>query len=961
MPSRARSALYPLTLATAAALTAAAGCSSAAPPGPELTSTTQQALTPWTPGPALITRLQILGRLPLTARKLAGMAYFKDLPPQNGLAPSMSLGLVLNDGLFYSQGFGLTLTGQEPTGDTLYRIGSLTKLFTAAAVLKYIEDHPSVSLADPVMQYYIPVATAPLPADRNGQNYPSGVPAACDSPDGGEPCDVRMRIRDLISHTAGIPASQIPWGQTKAQFDGLVAVVPLDFYPGFNREYSNADFEAAGRLLETLSGENYDAYLKQAILTPLGMTRTVFDWRNLGSTTTAAGLAPGFNEASTPQFTGQNVKYTFAPPDIFKDQEPMWAAGGLYSTVADMAKFIQMELSSNGVNQQAYPLTTADLSKSQLELLPAWIPPSPNNPCVPCAAAGTSSASLSAAECGAAWYLQYTPPTGYGVLGNWVAMAGDVSGYGAPIDLAPSITLGQGVSPVGIGVIGMLSSNPDVDSTGQVSNSHANAKFNMVSQLETDAAQAVATAEQWTNDALPSVVEGLMSVINNWDGTTQAMTQLFSPTLVTRFQGALPWALASYSSTYGTCNTFTVQRINSATSATVTLVCAHGNLPIAIASSPSMPFQVTGFSVPSTTASAPGTLGLEDGIAIVGGNGTTIPVATSNGDGTWNSSSGTETSGDTGFTVYATQGSTPVRGDFDGDGLPDLALTGGSGWNTIPVAFGNVNGTFHGTNGHVTSGYPLFTTVAAQGGAKPVPGDFDGDGYSDVALTGGFYWNTIPVAFSNGDGTFRATNYGITSGDSSFPGLASSGAPPVWGDFNDDHKSDIVIVGGGWNFLPVAYSNGDGTFTAARATVNEITPFLSLTTQTGVQPVAGDFDGNGYWDIGLVGASAIHVAFGQAGAKFNAVTCTMSGDTNFPVYATQPGAKPVAGDFDGDGRWDIALTGGTAGWNTMPVAFSTSVGQSCTLKGTNQGASDGTGTAFPVDAAKAGARPVSMR
>jgi hypothetical protein len=101
-------------------------------------------------------------------------------------------------------------------------------------------------------------------------------------------------------------------------------------------------------------------------------------------------------------------------------------------------------------------------------------------------------------------------------------------------------------------------------------------------------------------------------------------------------------------------------------------------------------------------------------------------------------------------------GAKPVAGDFNGDGRGDLALTGGIGWSTLPIAFSHGDGSFRVTNSAVDN----LPGWAQAGGAKPVAGDFNGDGRGDLALTGGIGWSTLPIAFSHGDGSFRVTNSG---------------------------------------------------------------------------------------------------------------------------------------------------------------------------------------------------------
>ncbi len=100
-------------------------------------------------------------------------------------------------------------------------------------------------------------------------------------------------------------------------------------------------------------------------------------------------------------------------------------------------------------------------------------------------------------------------------------------------------------------------------------------------------------------------------------------------------------------------------------------------------------------------------------------------------------------------------GDTVLGTDFNGDGKSDIAITGPNGWGSVPVAFSNGAGSFAVTNLAISN----FASWAATSGAKVISGDFDGDGRTDLALIGPSGWSTIPVALSNGNGSFRVSNY----------------------------------------------------------------------------------------------------------------------------------------------------------------------------------------------------------
>src|SRR5256714_1279887 len=164
-----------------------------------------------------------------------------------------------------------------------------------------------------------------------------------------------------------------------------------------------------------------------------------------------------------------------------------------------------------------------------------------------------------------------------------------------------------------------------------------------------------------------------------------------------------------------------------------------------------------------------------------------------------------------------------VVGDFNGDGRTDLALTGGSGWTTLPVAFSNGDGTFNITNLPIANLAGWATTPKV----KALTGDFNGDGKTDVALTGRSGWTTLPVAFSNGDGTFNVTNLPITN----FAGWATTAnVKALVGDFNGDGKTDVALTGpSGWTTLPVAFSNGNGTFNVTNLPIPNFSAWAATT------------------------------------------------------------------------------------------------------------------------------------
>lgn len=225
--------------------------------------------------------------------------------------------------IVYEGGFGLANREHNVpnTAATKFRLGSVTKPLTAMAIM-LLQERGKVSVTDPVSKHLT------------------------DTPETWRD----ITIHHLLTHTSGIPNyTEFPDLETMLRTLRMPATVdqvidsfrekPLDFQPGKEFSYSNSGYIVLGKIIEIASGQSYEAFMREAIFGPLGMKDTGYD----RSEVILPGRAQGY------QGRGDNVEN--AP---FMDMSWPYAAGGIYSTVRDMARWFQALSEEKLLSDESY-------------------------------------------------------------------------------------------------------------------------------------------------------------------------------------------------------------------------------------------------------------------------------------------------------------------------------------------------------------------------------------------------------------------------------------------------------------------------------------------------------------------------------------------------------------------------------------------------------------------------------
>jgi D-alanyl-D-alanine-carboxypeptidase/D-alanyl-D-alanine-endopeptidase len=229
--------------------------------------------------------------------------------------PGMVWGIVRDGRLVHVKGAGVqdVATKRPVNADTLFRIASMTKAFTALSILR-LRDEGKLALDAPV-DTYVP--------ELKGWKYPTE-----DSP--------KIRVRDLLTHTAGFVTDD-PWGdrQTPLSEEDFTRLlrdgVPFTRPPAIAMEYSNLGYALLGRIVANVSGQPYKDVVGQSLFTPLGMASTGYD----------VAAAPA--ERRAPGYRWEDHAWKLEPTMA---HGAFGAMGGIQTSAADYAKWVAFLLSA---------------------------------------------------------------------------------------------------------------------------------------------------------------------------------------------------------------------------------------------------------------------------------------------------------------------------------------------------------------------------------------------------------------------------------------------------------------------------------------------------------------------------------------------------------------------------------------------------------------------------------------
>lgn len=273
-------------------------------------------------------------------------AAIQEMIAKNEIAGAVTL-VATKDGILHADaaGYGEVEKMRPMTMDALFWIASMTKPITGTAILM-LQDEGKLHVSDPVAKF--------LP-EFAGLKTPSGK-------------DANLTIAQLLTHTSGLGEASGPAEMNARKLADLVPLwlaAPMQYEPGSRWKYTQGGINAAARIVEVVSGIEFDQFLQTRIFDPLGMKDTTFYPTDAQRARLATSYARDKNTGTL----------AAVPPRVGYEgtrARPPQGNGGLYSTGPDYARFCQMLLGSgarDGV-RILNPETVTFLSEPQTGDLP---------------------------------------------------------------------------------------------------------------------------------------------------------------------------------------------------------------------------------------------------------------------------------------------------------------------------------------------------------------------------------------------------------------------------------------------------------------------------------------------------------------------------------------------------------------------------------------------------------------
>jgi len=231
--------------------------------------------------------------------------------------------------------------------DDIFWIASMSKPITAVCIA-ILSDEGKLSFDDPLMKY-LPEFTGITVTENGKPVKPNRA----------------ITLRDVMTHTSGLGEMMDREPHlTLAETSKMLAQRPLRFQPGSRWSYSTAGIDVLGRVVEVVSGQPFDQFLKKRVLDPLGMKDTSFWLKDEG--------LPRY--ATSYQWNGQthkleetSIPYMYKTAVTDRARPPLGGAG-LFSTAEDIARFYQMMLGKGSFQGHRIlkPETVAEMTRKQI-------------------------------------------------------------------------------------------------------------------------------------------------------------------------------------------------------------------------------------------------------------------------------------------------------------------------------------------------------------------------------------------------------------------------------------------------------------------------------------------------------------------------------------------------------------------------------------------------------------------